>query len=110
MALITCPECNSAISDAALDCPACGHPLQRPQRSFFGKLIKWTFILFNLFMLVVTFKSCGDAANFYSSTTDQYEQAGAAIGTTIGMGMLLIFWVFVDIILGLFVLFTRPKR
>ncbi len=28
MALIKCPECNTDISDQALACPNCGHPLQ----------------------------------------------------------------------------------
>ncbi|MNR35776.1 hypothetical protein D3C85_1536430 [compost metagenome] len=37
------------------------------------------------------------------------EQAGAAIGTGIGAVMIIGLWVFGDIILGLFVLLTRPK-
>ena len=28
MALISCPECSNQISDAAVSCPACGHPMQ----------------------------------------------------------------------------------
>ena len=35
---------------------------------------------------------------------------GAAIGGTIGTGMLMGVWIFGDIILGMFVLFTRPKE
>ena len=37
------------------------------------------------------------------------EHAGAAIGTGIGVALILGIWVIGDIILGLFVLFTRPK-
>lgn len=37
------------------------------------------------------------------------EQAGAAIGIGIGPMLILSIWVIGDIILGLFVLFTRPK-
>lgn len=37
------------------------------------------------------------------------ERAGAAIGATLGTGMLMALWGFGDIILGLLVLFTRPK-
>lgn len=28
MALIKCPECENEVSDQALSCPSCGHPLQ----------------------------------------------------------------------------------
>ena len=28
MALISCPECNNQVSDAAASCPSCGHPMQ----------------------------------------------------------------------------------
>jgi hypothetical protein len=31
MALIKCPECDHTVSDAALACPSCGHPLE-PRR------------------------------------------------------------------------------
>jgi DNA-directed RNA polymerase subunit RPC12/RpoP len=27
MALIACPECNAQVSDSALSCPKCGHPI-----------------------------------------------------------------------------------
>ncbi|WP_156453336.1 hypothetical protein [Polycladidibacter hongkongensis] len=45
-----------------------------------------------------------------SSIQSDAESAGLAIGGTIGSGMLLTFWVLGDIILGLFVLFTRGKK
>jgi len=38
------------------------------------------------------------------------ELAGAQIGTGLGVAMILSIWVIGDIILGLFVLFTRPKK
>ena len=110
MALINCPECNHQVSNTALDCPSCGTTLNKPTRSFIGKIFKWVFILFNLLMFVIAFKACGGASEVYTSSTNEYEQAGAAVGTTIGMGLILIFWVLIDVILGLFVLFTRPKR
>jgi len=61
-------------------------------------------------MLVMTFKSCGTASEFITSSQNEYEQAGATIGTTLGLGMIIVFWALVDVILGLFVLFTRPKN
>ena len=110
MALVNCPECSNQVSDAALDCPSCGTSINKLRRSFTGKIFKWLFIMFNIFMLVVFLKACGGVSDVFNSSQNEYEQAGAAIGTTIGMGLMLTMWVFVDIILGLFVLFTRPKR
>lgn len=37
------------------------------------------------------------------------EQAGTAVGAGIGATLIIGLWIFGDIILGLFVLFTRPK-
>ena len=33
MALITCPDCSSEISDAALTCPKCGRPISNKSES-----------------------------------------------------------------------------
>lgn len=110
MALINCPECKNQVSNTALDCPSCGTSLNQPRRSLIGKIFKWGFIIFNLLMFIFTIKACGAASEVYTSSNDEFEQAGAAIGTTLGMGIMLTFWVLIDIILGLFVLFTRPKR
>ncbi|MCC4275338.1 zinc ribbon domain-containing protein [Marinomonas communis] len=109
MALINCPECQTKVSDTALKCPKCGVQLRKPKRGFFGKLFKWGFIGFNILMLIWLFSywdSVGDLANTAGSDA---AKAGAAIGGTIGTSMLLGLWVFGDIILGLFVMFTRPK-
>lgn len=27
MALITCPDCGASVSDKAIACPSCGHPI-----------------------------------------------------------------------------------
>lgn len=108
MALINCPECAAEVSDAAMSCAKCGVQLRKPKRGFFGKLIKWTFILFNVFMgwwLVAGMQ----AATKGMEATSGAEHAGAAIGTGLGAAMIIGLWVFGDIILGLFVLFTRPK-
>ena len=61
-------------------------------------------------MLVMTFKSFGTASEVITSSQNEYEQAGATLGTTLGLGMIIIFWALVDVILGLFVLFTKPKN
>ena len=45
-----------------------------------------------------------------TTTADEYEQAGAAIGGTLGTGFILIFWVIGNIILGIPTLLTRPSK
>ncbi len=108
MALVNCPECQAEVSDTALKCTKCGVQLRKPKRSFFGKIVKWGFILFNILM-VVWLVGGMNAATEGMQAMSEAEQAGAAIGTGIGAMMILVIWVFGDIILGLFFLFTRPK-
>ena len=52
MAMIKCPECSADVSDSALKCPSCGVQLRKPKRGFFGKLVKWGFIGFNILMAI----------------------------------------------------------
>lgn len=109
MALTNCPECNAEVSDSALKCPKCAYQLRKPKRSLMGKLFKWTFILFNVVMIFWLFSYFGNVGEIVNTSSSEAEQTGAAIGATIGTSMILGFWVFGDIILGLLVLFTKPK-
>ncbi len=109
MALINCPECSTEVSDTAMKCPKCGVQLRKPKRGIFGKLVKWGFIGFNLLMVIWLFSYWGSVGDIANTAGSEAGKAGAAIGGTIGTGMLLGLWGFGDIILGLFVLFTRPK-
>lgn len=108
MALINCPECQTEVSDTALKCAKCGVQLRKPKRGFFGKLVKWSFIGFNILMAVWLIGGMGAATEGMDAMSEA-ERAGATIGTGIGAAMILGLWVVGDIILGLFVLFTRPK-
>ena len=74
-----------------------------------GKVFKWLFIIFNLFMLYSLLVGFGGGAEVMNSAVTDAEKAGAAIGTGLGLSMILGLWVIGDIIIGLFVLFTRPK-
>ncbi|HAB36962.1 MAG TPA: hypothetical protein DCE52_02980 [Rhodobacteraceae bacterium] len=109
MALIKCPECEKEVSSTTKNCPACGYVLNKPKRSIMGKIMKWAFILFNALMIFWLFSYFGEIANVTDGAGSDAEKAGAAIGGTLGTGFLLTIWVMGDIILGLFVLFTRPK-
>lgn len=79
------------------------------KRGLFGKLMKALFIGFNLLMIiwvVGAFKAGGDLP----AAASEAEQAGRAIGGVIATSMILGIWAAGDIILGLFVLFTRGER
>lgn len=78
------------------------------KRGFFGWTFRILFILFNIFMLLWLFSYWGSLSEM--NVASDAERAGAAIGGTIGSGMILTVWVFGDIILGLFVLFTRGRK
>jgi len=51
----------------------------------------------------------GAASKAIQAAGSSAEQAGTAIGTGIGAAMIISLWVCGDIILGLFVILTRPK-
>ena len=109
MAMISCPECSSQVSESALKCPKCGYQLRKPKRGFFGKVFKFLFIAFNILMVLWLMAYMGSVGEISNNAVTDAERAGTAIGGTIGTGVLLSIWVFGDIILGMFVLFTRPK-
>ena len=109
MPLINCPDCNAQVSDSAVQCPHCGVKLRKAKRGFMGKLIKWSFIGFNILMLVWLVAGFNAATKNMDAMTSA-EQTGAAIGTGIGVVLILGIWVIGDIILGLFVMLTRPKN
>lgn len=108
MSLVACTECSKEVSSAAHKCPSCGFQLRKLKRGFFGKLFKWTFILFNALMLWWMVAGMG-AVSEHVNRGSSAEQAGAAIGAGIGFTLILGIWFVGDAILGLFVLFTRPK-
>ncbi|EJH1132827.1 zinc ribbon domain-containing protein [Escherichia coli] len=109
MALIKCPECQKEVSDSALCCPACGKQLKKLKRSFFGKLIKWAFIFFNIFMIYTLLVGLGGADEITNNTTSDAEKAGAVIGTGLGLIAIGGLWVIGDIIIGILVFLTKPK-
>lgn len=109
MALVNCPECSKEISDSAFKCPSCGHQVRKLRRSFFGKIVKWAFILFNILMVLCIFAGVGGSSDVINNAASDAERAGAAIGTGLGVMMLGTIWVIGDIIIGMFVFLTRPK-
>ncbi|GGF38173.1 hypothetical protein GCM10011321_31390 [Youhaiella tibetensis] len=78
------------------------------KRGFFGWLFLILFILFNVLMLIWMIGGMNAATSVV--TTSEAEQAGRAIGTAIGAGMILFIWVAGAVILGLFALLTRGRK
>lgn len=79
-------------------------------RTTFGKIVKWLFIGFNVLMLVWMVSACAAVSDVNQQAVNDAERAGAAIGTGLGMTFLLFIWGVGDVILGMFVLFTRRKK
>ena len=79
------------------------------KRTFLGQLSKWTFWGFNILMAVWLIGGMSSASKEIDKLGGA-EAAGAAIGTGIGAIMILMIWVFGDIILGMFYFFTRPAK
>ena len=110
MSLKKCKECNAEVSDKAMNCPTCGAILRKPKRSFFGKIIKFLFIGFNILMLIWIIGGVSGAEETINATNDELEKAGMAVGAGIGVTFLLIIWAAGSFVLGIMTLLTRPKN
>jgi hypothetical protein len=84
--------------------------IEKRQRGFFG----WVFLIlfwgFNALMLYALLAGLGATADSTAAMKSEAEHAGAAIGTVLGMGMILSIWMAGAVILGMFVIFTRGKK
>lgn len=110
MTATACPSCDGKISSKAFDCPHCGHPLRKAKRGFFGKIFKWLLIIFNLAMVAWLYFYLVEVGALVDGSGSEAEQTGAAIGGTIGTGLLLTVWVLGNVIFGLPTLLTRPRK
>lgn len=110
MALVKCKECSAEVSNQALDCPKCGARLRKPKRSMFGKLVKYSFVGYNILMLLWFVVGVGSASEEITNSSNDAEQIGAAIGTGLGAMMIIFIWVSGAAVLGLMTLLTRAKK
>jgi hypothetical protein len=79
------------------------------ERGIFGKLVKLLFVLFNLLMLFWLFAYWANVTPVMSEGSSA-EQAGAAIGSAIGTGLIFMIWGTGAVVLGIPLLLTRGKR
>lgn len=84
--------------------------IEKRKRGFFGKIIKFVFIAFNLLMLAWLVFGVNKAGSGIGNLATDAERAGAAIGTALGASMILMIWAIGDIILGIFVVLTRGQK
>lgn len=82
---------------------------ERYRRGIFGHLIKWVFIAFNLLM-VYALSQYWVGLGELERPASEAGRAGAAIGGTIGTGMIVFFWVAGAVILGLLTILTRGRK
>ena len=109
MALINCPECNNQLSNQSLKGPSCVKQLRKPKHTFMGKVFKCLFILFNVLRSMWRIGVFASSSYVINNTISNTERAGTLLGTGLGASIILTLWVIGDVILGLFVLLTRPK-
>lgn len=84
--------------------------IEKRKRGFFGAIFSLLFWCFNALMLVWLFMAAKGTAEVAATAQSSAEQAGAAIGATIGFGMLLGIWAMGAIILGLLSFMTRGAK
>lgn len=106
--MIECPSCEHKVSSTAKSCPSCGAVLRKSKRGVFGKLVIFAFWGFNFLMGAWIWGGTQSAVDSSKGLTGA-EAAGAAIGTGIGVTLLIMVWLIGAIILGLMALLTRPK-
>jgi len=80
------------------------------KRTLMGKIIKWSFICFNVLMLVWMLSTCAAVGDGINNAHSDAEQAGTAIGGAMASGMQIFIWMAGDVILGILVLLTRGKK
>jgi hypothetical protein len=78
------------------------------KRGFFGWLFLLAFIGFNLLMIAWLVQYWSTLSQM--TATSDAEKVGAAIGGTLGSGMILTLWALGDVILGIIVLLTRGRK
>lgn len=83
--------------------------IEKRKRGFFGKIVKFSFVVFNIVMLVIFISGIMNVSSMPDPGSEA-GRAGAAIGTALGIGMILFIWAVVDIILGIFVMLTRGSK
>ena len=82
----------------------------REKLGFFGGLWRLLFWSWQVLMAGWFFSYTADVAPVANNATTEWERVGAGLGIAISWGFIGFFWLAGSVILGLFVLITRPPR
>lgn len=83
--------------------------VEHRKRGFFGHVFKWGFVGWNLLMVFWLGSYLVEVVPLIESDSNA-GRAGATVGTTIGVSLIMMLWMAGAVILGLFVLLTRGKK
>jgi hypothetical protein len=84
--------------------------IEKYKRGFFGQIIKWIFILFNVLMIIWLISYFVTLGKMPAGSNSEAETVGKIIGGTLGTGILVFFWAIGDIVLGMLTFFTRGNK
>lgn len=80
------------------------------RRSFFGKVFKILFVIFNLLMAAWLVSYWVQIGDLMGKIDTDAGRVGGSIGATLGTGFILAFWAAGDVVLGILTLLTRGKK
>jgi len=110
MSMTDCWECGAPVNDTDARCPKCRMRPKKPKRGFFVTMLKWEFILFNCMMVAWLVTKLGGLSGVTELSPNEITQVNPMNYSTLSTVVILITWAIGDIILGLFMLLTLPRR
>lgn len=101
--LAQCPNCHTKISSRSIQCPECHGPLKQKGRDASRIVFVWTFVLFNVLMLLwLAFYLTTGRLTFYAPRIDEFGGAAVApVAGGMGIGFLCLLWLIGLLILGI---------
>ncbi len=106
---INCKNCNKSLPKTAEVCPSCGTMIKAKPGITLKGTIKFTFIVFNIFMIAWMAAYWFRVGDLMSTAQSDIEQAGANIGAMLGTFLISMLWLIGDLILGVGLYVTTKK-
>lgn len=105
-----CPKCSAELEQAVTSCVACGFSMDPPERSAVGKALKWTFVLFNIAMVVWILVAMGVFESVDPDTQKEALPHGTEQAAGLGVSMIVMIWLICNAVLGVLVWDTRARK
>jgi len=84
--------------------------IERRRRGVFGWIMLTLFWAWHVLMIAWFVSSVSGMATVVNDAASEAQRSGAAIGATLGVGIILFFWVAGTLIFGALAFFTRGRR